>query len=63
MAVLGGNILVLINLLLVTVQLYRVLFKKANTSGVGTTIAVYLPVYCLWTVIVTFLFPLLFGFE
>ncbi len=62
-AVLGGNVLILINLLLVTAQLFRVLSKKDNISRVGNSIAFYLPVYAVWTIIVTFLFPLLFGFK
>ncbi|MBD0333280.1 MAG: hypothetical protein ICV66_11550 [Chitinophagaceae bacterium] len=62
-AVLGVNVLVLINLLLVTAQLYRVIFKKTNIAGVGSSIAFYLPVYLLWGTVVTFVFPLLFGFE
>jgi hypothetical protein len=62
-AVLGGNVLILINLLLVTGQLFRVLSKKANITGVGKAIAFYLPIYFLWTIIVTFLFPLIFGFK
>jgi len=62
-AVLGGNVLILINLLLVTAQLFRVLSKKADISGVGKVIASYLPVYCLWAMIVTFLFPFIFGFK
>lgn len=62
-AVLGGNVLILINLLLVTAQLYRVVSKQTNISGVGKVIALYLPVYCLWTVVVTFVFPLIFGFK
>ncbi len=62
-AVLGSNVLILINLLLVTVQLFRTLFKKADISGVEKAIAFYLPFYCLWTIIVTFLFPLIFGFK
>lgn len=61
--VLGGNVLILINLLLVTAQLYKVLSKKANITGVGKVIAFYLPVYVLWAVIVTFIFPLIFGFK
>jgi hypothetical protein len=60
-AVLGGNVLILINLLLVTAQLLRVLTKKADIMGVGKAIAWYLPFYGVWTIIVTFLFPLLFG--
>jgi hypothetical protein len=62
-AVLGGNILILINLLLVTGQLFSSVRRKADTSGVGSIIAYYLPVYCVWTMIVTFVFPLIFGFE
>jgi len=62
-AVLGGNILILINLLLVIVQLFRGLSSKTNANGVGKTIAAYLPVYFIWTIIVTFIFPFIFGFK
>ncbi len=62
-AVLGGNLLILINLLIVIMQLFRVLSKKSNITGVGRAIALYLPVYFIWTVIVIFLFPFLFGFK
>jgi hypothetical protein len=62
-AVLGGNVFILINLVLVTAQLFRLLLKKATLSEVGKAIAIYLPIYFLWTIIVTFLFPLLFGFK
>jgi hypothetical protein len=62
-AILGGNILILINLLLVTVQLIRTLAKKNDITGVGNVITRYLPVYLIWAAIVTFLFPFLFGFK
>jgi hypothetical protein len=62
-AVLGGNVLILINLLLVTAQLFRVLAKKAHITGVGKAIAFYLPIYSLWTIVVTFLFPLIFSYK
>ncbi|MBA9078655.1 hypothetical protein [Rufibacter quisquiliarum] len=62
-AVLGGNLLMLLNLLWVTSQLYRVLLKKSDLTQVGKPIAVFLPLYVVWTIIVTFLFPLLFGFR
>ncbi len=62
-AVLGGNVLILINLLLVTVQLIKVLSARTDTSRVGYAITRYLPIYALWTIIVTFIFPLLFGFK
>ncbi|AXE16732.1 hypothetical protein DR864_02790 [Runella rosea] len=62
-AVLGSNVLILINLLLVTAQLYKVFSKKANLNEVGKTMAFYLPIYVLWTIVVTFIFPLIFGFK
>ncbi|NII29350.1 DUF4153 domain-containing protein [Pseudoflavitalea sp. X16] len=62
-AVLGSNALILINLLLVTVQLFRVVSKKTDITGVGKVISWFLPVYCVWAIIVTFLFPFLFEFK
>ncbi|NID13141.1 hypothetical protein [Fibrivirga algicola] len=63
-AILGGNVLILINLLLVTAQLFKVVAtKEESVSGIGEAISRYLPVYCFWTIIVTFLFPLIFGFN
>ncbi|HEY8898507.1 MAG TPA: hypothetical protein VIM79_26950 [Niastella sp.] len=62
-AVLGGNIIILTNLLLVTVQLIRTLAKKNDITSVGNVITRYLPVYLVWATIVTFLFPFLFGFK
>lgn len=62
-AVLGGNVLILLNLLGVTAQLFQVLFRKAPVEGVGRVIAFFLPIYFAWTIVVTFLFPFLFGFR
>lgn len=62
-AVLGSNVLILMNLLLVTVQLFKVVSKKATISEVGKTISRYLPIYVVWTLVVIFLFPLIFGFK
>ena len=62
-AILGGNVLILINLLLVTAQLFRVVSKKTNIGSVGRAISSYLPVYIAWTIIVTFIFPMIFGFK
>lgn len=62
-AVLGGNVLILINLLLVNLQLFKVLSKKAEITAVGKAIAFFLPVYFVWTIIVTFIFPLIFQFK
>jgi len=63
LAVLGTNILILINLMLVTVKLYGVLAQKKDIVTVGSQIAVFLPIYTLWTIFITFILPFLFNFE
>ncbi|MBD3627323.1 hypothetical protein [Cyclobacterium sp.] len=61
-AVLGGNVLILIHLLMVTFHLYRVIARQGQITQVGKAIGIYIPVYFIWSIIVTFLFPWLFGF-
>ena len=60
-AVLGANLLILIHLVMVTAQLLKLTSKKADIDGVGNQVASYLPVYIIWAIIVTFIFPLIFG--
>jgi hypothetical protein len=62
-AVLGINILILIHLLIVTVMLLKNILKKAVIAETGRAIALYIPVYIVWLVIVVFLLPLFFGFR
>ncbi len=62
-AVLGSNLLIFINLLLITIDLFKVNFKNKEISKVESTIADYLPVYALWTVFVVFILPIIFGFK
>ncbi|GAB3171500.1 hypothetical protein [Telluribacter humicola] len=61
--VLGSNLLILVNLALVTLKLFRVLTRRGDIAEVGRVMAAYLPIYFLWAAIVTFLFPFLFGFR
>lgn len=61
--VLGSNLLILINLFLILIDLYKVNFKKKDIQLVGKTIAGYLPVYAVWTVFVTFILPFIFGLK
>lgn len=63
LAVLGGNLLILSNLLLVAYNIFGVLFKNKNINSIGNSIASFLPVYSIWTIIVTFIFPFIFGFK
>ncbi|MFN4285512.1 MAG: hypothetical protein ACK4E8_06055 [Lacibacter sp.] len=62
-AVLGSNVFMLINLLLIARQLLRAVRTRNNGSGVYRVMAAYLPVYVAWAALVTFLFPVLFGFK
>jgi hypothetical protein len=63
LAVLGSNILVLGNLALIIIDLYKVNFKKALIREVELTIAKYLPVYLAWILFVVLGFPLIFGLK
>jgi hypothetical protein len=63
LAVLGSNILILGNLALLIIDLYKVNFKKALIEEVELTIAKYLPVYLIWILFVIFGFPLIFGMK
>ncbi len=62
-AVLGSNLLILGNLVLIMIDLYKVCFKGAGIKKAELTISGYLPVYLVWTFFVTFGLPLIFGFK
>ena len=63
LAVLGVNLLMLVHLILVSIQLIRTVRGKSKLQEVGLTLVRYLPIYLLWTAIVTFGFPVLFSFD
>jgi hypothetical protein len=63
LAILGSNILIFINLILITIDLFKINFKKSDLENVEFTISKYLPVYIIWTAIVVFGFPLIFGMK
>lgn len=62
-AVLGSNIIIFVNLLLVTQKIYMMMKAKSDVYHVGKTIASFVPLYGLWAAFVTFILPLLFGFQ
>jgi hypothetical protein len=62
-AVLGGNLLIFINLVLVSYKLFLTRFKNGSIEEIEESIAGYLPVYALWAGLITFLIPLLFQFK
>jgi hypothetical protein len=62
LTVLGGNILILINLLMVSYKLFKAQRYPDELMKVENSIATFLPFYSVWTIVVTFIFPLLFNF-
>ena len=63
LAVLGSNVLILTNLLMVTYRLLKIIRNRNQIEYFEKSIASFLPIYGLWTIIVTFIFPLLFNFK
>lgn len=62
-AVLGSNLLIFGNLILIMIDLYKVGFKGKEIKTVELTIAKYLPIYAVWTIFVTFGLPFIFGLK
>jgi len=60
-AVLGTNLVIFGNLILITIDLFMAIFRQAEIHRVELTISKYLPVYAIWTFIVTFGFPVILG--
>jgi hypothetical protein len=63
LAVFGSNILILVNLVLIVIDLYKTIFKEMTIEKVEITISKYIPVYIIWILIVIFGFPLIFGMK
>jgi len=63
MAVLGSNLLILTNLLIVSYKLFKSTKDSHEIESVEKSITSYLPVYGIWAIIVTFVFPVVFGFR
>jgi len=62
-AVLGSNLLILINLIFILINLIQVNFMKRELNKVESTISRFLFIYALWTIFMVFFFPLIFGFK
>jgi hypothetical protein len=63
LAVLGGNALILTNLLSVSYRLFKMTRERNEIENVERSIATFLPIYGIWTIIVTFVFPIIFNFK
>jgi len=59
-AVLGANLIILVNLSLVSYKLFRIVMNKGKIEDLEKSMTIMLPVYGIWACIVCFGFPLLF---
>ena len=62
-AVLGGNVLIFLNLMMVAIQLVKAIKHNTQLTEVQNSIAKYLPVYAIWVGLVAFLLPLIFSYK
>ena len=62
-AVLGSNLLIFSNLIVVAFQLFNVLRKGNDIQKVEHVIALFIPVYGIWAALVTFVLPFVFHFK
>ena len=57
------NVLIFVNIILITKDLFRAYFDALKTETVERTVARYLTVYFLWTIFAIFILPVIFRFE
>jgi hypothetical protein len=63
LAILVGNFLILGNLLMVTYRIIKTIKDSKEKENIEKSIATFLPIYSIWTIIVTFIFPIIFNFK
>ncbi len=62
-AVLGSNLLIFGNLVLIMIDLFKVGFQGKEIKTVELTIAKYLPLYSVWTIFIVFVLPFIFNMK
>lgn len=62
-AVLGGNLLIGVHLVLVALTLFNVSIGRVDREQVELIMTRYLPIYAIWLAFVVFVFPLIFGID
>ena len=62
-AVLGANALIFTHLIWVAKTLIQIWNGKQEIESVEITISKFLPIYAIWTAVVVFVLPILFGFK
>ncbi|MFL3001212.1 MAG: hypothetical protein ACJZ0Y_03480 [Cytophagales bacterium] len=63
LAVTGLNMLVFFHLIIISRQLFSSVIKEVNIKNIFNSIGGFLPIYVFWTLIIVFLFPIIFNFK
>jgi hypothetical protein len=63
LAVLVGNLLILSNLVWIFKNMVGQFRGNSDSMQIENSIATFLPIYTVWTAVVVFVFPLIFGFN
>lgn len=61
--VLGANLLLFINLILISISLFKLIQNKKEITGTEQAITKMLPIYAGWTLFVVFILPVIFKFQ
>lgn len=61
--VLVSNVLIFGNLILIAKDLFKSYFLSTHIGSIEKTVAKYLTIYLIWTLIVIFILPLIFNFK
>ena len=62
-AVLGANLLLFANLILITIKLIQFIRNKTAAENVESSMTVMLPYYAVWALIIAVLMPVFFWFK
>jgi hypothetical protein len=61
--VLVTNILIFVNLIIISKSLYKAYFNSNQLDSVERSVAKYLTIYSVWTIIAIFVLPFIFGLK
>jgi len=61
--VLATNILIFVNLIIISKSLYKAYFNSNQLDSVERSVAKYLTIYSVWTIIAIFVLPFIFGLK
>ncbi len=62
-AVLGANLLLFSNLILITIKLIQFIRNKAVSGNVENSMTVMLPYYAVWAILISIVLPFIFSFK